>query len=32
MPPLDNGYSIEMKKESVSEFTYPDGEYWRNNK
>ncbi len=32
MPPLDHGYSIEMKKESVTEFSYPNGNYWKNNK
>ncbi len=30
MPPLDHGYSIEMKEKSVNEFTYPDGKYWKN--
>jgi hypothetical protein len=29
MPPLDNGYSIEMKEKSVKTFTFPDGDYWR---
>ena len=28
MPPLDHGYSIEMKKKSVKTFTFPKGEYW----
>lgn len=27
----DPGYSIEMKKISVTEFLYPNGEYWRKN-
>jgi len=31
MPPEDFGYSIEMKEKSVTEFSYPNGEYWRNN-
>tara|TARA_Y100001970_G_scaffold293500_1_gene440776 strand:+ start:21534 stop:22832 length:1299 start_codon:yes stop_codon:yes gene_type:complete len=31
MPPEDFGYSIEMKKKSVIEFSYPNGDYWRNN-
>ena len=29
MPPLDNGYSIEMKEKSVKTFTFPNGDYWR---
>ena len=32
MPPKDLGYSIEMKKKSVNEFSYPNGNYWKNNK
>ncbi len=28
MPPLDHGYSIEMKEESVKTYSYPKGEYW----
>ena len=28
MPPLDHGYSIEMKEKSVNTFSFPDGEYW----
>ena len=32
MPPLDHGYSIEMKENSVKEFTYPHGFYWKSNK
>ena len=32
MPPLDYGYSIEMKEKSVNEFCFPNGEYWKNNK
>ena len=31
MPPLDHGYSIEMKEKSVNEFSFPNGEYWKNN-
>lgn len=32
--PMDSGYSITMKKESISVYSYPDGSYWRmeNNK
>ena len=32
MPPKDLGYSIEMKENSVNEFSYPNGEYWKKNK
>ena len=31
MPPKDLGYSIEMQENSVNEFSYPNGEYWKNN-
>jgi len=31
MPPEDIGYSIEMKQKSVKDFTYPNGEYWKDN-
>jgi len=31
MPPVDYGYSIEMKKNSVNEFVFPNGKYWSNN-
>ena len=31
MPPLDHGYSIEMKQNSVNEFSFPNGNYWINN-
>ena len=31
MPPLDHGYSIEMKENSVNTFSFPSGEYWINN-
>ena len=27
----DLGYSIEMKENSVNKFSYPSGEYWKNN-
>ena len=32
MPPLDHGYSIEMRENSVNEFSFPNGNYWKNNK
>ena len=32
MPPIDHGYSIEMKENSVKEFSYPHGFYWKSNK
>ena len=31
MPPRDLGYSIEMKENSVNEFSYPNGKYWKKN-
>ena len=31
MPPLDYGYSIEMKEKSLNTFSFPDGEYWSQN-
>ena len=31
MPPMDHGYSIEMKQNSVNEFIFPNGKYWINN-
>ena len=31
MPPKDNGYSIEMKEESVKKYNFPNGEYWSKN-
>jgi L-fuconate dehydratase len=31
MPPLDHGYSIEMKENSVSIYSFPNGDYWRKN-
>ena len=31
MPPLDHGYSIEMKEKSVNTFSFPNGEYWIRN-
>ena len=30
MPPVDHGYSIEMKQNSVNEFVFPNGGYWSN--
>ena len=30
MPPMDHGYSIEMKQNSVNEFVFPNGGYWSN--
>ena len=32
MPPLDYGYSIEMKEKSVNTFSFPHGKYWSQNK
>jgi len=29
MPPLDPGYSIEMKPQSLDHYEFPDGEAWR---
>ena len=31
MPPMDHGYSIEMKEKSVNTFSFPNGEYWSKN-
>lgn len=31
MPPLDHGYSIEMKEKSVNTYSFPNGDYWRKN-
>ncbi len=31
IPPMDHGYSIEMKQNSVNEFIFPNGKYWINN-
>ena len=31
MPPMDHGYSIEMKEKSVNTFLFPNGEYWSKN-
>ena len=31
MPPLDHGYSIQMKEKSINTFAFPHGEYWRKN-
>ncbi len=30
MPPMDHGYSIEMKENSVNEFSFPNGKYWKS--
>jgi len=30
MPPLAPGYSIEMKKDSLDYFEFPDGEAWNS--
>jgi L-fuconate dehydratase len=30
MPPTMSGYSIEMKPESLTQYSYPDGEIWKN--
>ena len=32
MPPLDAGYSIEMKADSVKTFFFPNGNYWSKKK
>ncbi len=32
MPPLDHGYSIEMKQNSVNDFSFPNGKYWQSQK
>lgn len=32
MPPLDIGYTIEMKEKSVKKFEFPDGDYWAMQK
>ena len=29
LPPLDPGYSIEMKEESLERYEFPDGEAWK---
>lgn len=31
MPPLDPGYSIEMKPESLDYYEFPDGAAWKNS-
>jgi L-fuconate dehydratase len=31
MPPMEPGYSIEMKPESLARYEYPFGEAWRSN-
>jgi len=30
LPPMDPGYSIEMKLRSLDYYEFPDGEAWRN--
>jgi L-fuconate dehydratase len=30
MPPLDPGYSIEMKSASLDYYEFPDGPAWKN--
>ncbi len=30
--PMDKGYSITMKEESISTYSYPNGDYWKNEK
>ena len=32
MLPRDNGYSIDMKEQSVKTYSYPNGDYWKSNK
>lgn len=31
MPPAKPGYSIEMKKESLTDYSFPDGKIWKQN-
>ncbi|HEX6716420.1 MAG TPA: L-fuconate dehydratase [Pyrinomonadaceae bacterium] len=31
MPPMEPGYSIEMKAESLAHYEYPNGEAWKSN-
>jgi len=31
MPPRLPGYSIQMKKKSLADYSYPEGEIWKNN-
>ncbi|KAL0132376.1 hypothetical protein PUN28_000271 [Cardiocondyla obscurior] len=30
MPPMNPGYSTKLKEESILEYSYPDGNYWKN--
>ena len=30
LPPMDPGYSIEMKAESLDYYEFPNGEAWKN--
>ena len=32
MPPMDAGYSIEMKSESLDRYEFPDGEAWKKQR
>jgi L-fuconate dehydratase len=32
MPPLDPGYSIEMKPESLDYYEFPNGTAWQNSR
>ena len=31
MPPMNPGYSITMKSDSIAEYSYPDGEAWKDD-
>jgi|TARA_B110001450_G_scaffold65972_1_gene62449 L-fuconate dehydratase len=31
MPPLDHGYSVEMKEDSINTYSFPNGKYWSEN-
>jgi L-fuconate dehydratase len=31
MPPMEPGYSVEMKAESLAHYEYPNGEVWKSN-
>lgn len=30
MPPTSPGYSTKLKKTSILEYAYPEGNYWKN--
>ena len=32
MPPMEPGYSIEMKAESLARYEYPNGDAWKSNR